>query len=244
MKLDQTIDREINKRLVAVNDLRNKLHQSSGKLSAGKLGDPVLWNVLHTLGVPKKKLEPYVLRKFARGDDVEEWLVQYIPGLIAKQFFIQYRDVVGYADGVVDTSGWDFKNGTIPLEIKSVTNASFKWMIKAKGPKTHHALQAACYALGMGVKHAVLAYVASDDYRVKCYVIDVKDYKAEVDNAIDEYNKAMKDWEEKQVLPEFKARQEWQKNPKYSPYPAFYDKPGQVMAQEVIRFLVEGGDKK
>jgi len=220
-RIDQTIDRAITDRLVKKDRLRSRLHKSSGRLSASILYYPTLWQVLHTIGIEREGIGPYVLRKFARGYHVEEWLADQIPGLIQKQMFLEYRDAIGYADTVVDTTDYDFHNGIVPNEIKSVTNAKFKWMIKKKGPDESHCLQAAFYALAMKADHALLTYVAADDYRIKCFVLDTKDYKAQVDGIIDDYQKAMKDWNEKEVLPAFKARADWQANPKYSAYPAF-----------------------
>jgi len=220
-KISQTIDRAITNRLVKKDRLRSQLHKSSGKLSASILYYPTLWQVLHTTGIKREEMEPYVLRKFARGNHVEAWLVNQIPGLIQEQKFLEYRDAIGYADTIVDTADYDFKNGIVPNEIKSVTNAKFKWMIKKKGPDESHILQVIFYALAMESKHALLTYVASDDYQIKCFVLDTADYKAQVDKIIDDYQQAMKDWKEKKVLPAFKSRAKWQENPKYSAYPAF-----------------------
>jgi len=166
-------------------------------------------------------MPPYVLRKFARGNHVEAWLAGQIPGLIQQQMFLEYREAIGYADTVVDTTDYDFHNGIVPNEIKSVTNAKFKWMIKKKGPDESHVLQAVFYALAMGADHALLTYVSSDDYQLKCFVLDTADYKTQIDGIIDEYQQAMKDWKKKKVLPAFKSRVKWQENPKYSAYPAF-----------------------
>jgi hypothetical protein len=243
IKIDQTISRAIDARLIAENQLRSKLREPSGKLSASILGDPVLWQVLHTLGYPSKSMDGYTLRKFARGNDVESWLVDFIPNLISKQLFLSYRDAIGFADAVVDSSGYDFKNGIVPVEIKSVTNANFKWVIKRNGPNDHHALQAAFYGLSMGSEHALITYVASDDYRTMSFVIDTADYKEKIDGIIDEYQEAMKAWEEKRVLPPFEPREDWQKNKKYSKFPEFDELDQQLIIKEVMEFFSKGVKK-
>ena len=214
MRIEEAINRAIDDRLVAQNKLREELHNPSGKLSASKLGDPVQWQVLHVLGVPKKELDPYTLRKFLRGNDVENWLVDFIPGLVSKQLFLEYRDVVGYADCVVDTKGYDFKLGTIPLEIKSITNANYKWLKNGSSPNESHQLQAAFYGIAMGVEQALLSYIASDDYRVRCFVIEVDDYRKKIDEIIDRYIEAKLAWEKDGVVPVFEPLEKWQESKK------------------------------
>lgn len=221
MRIEEAINRAINNRLLAQNKLREELHNPSGKLSASKLGDPVQWQILSTLGVPKKEIDPYTLRKFLRGDDVEAWLVDFIPGLVSKQLFLKYRDVVGYADAVVDTKDYDFNLGVVPLEIKSVTNANYKWIKNGSGPNENHQLQAAFYGLAMGVEQALLAYVASDDYRVKCFVVEVADYREKIDRIIDRYNEAKAIWEKEGLIPVFEPIEKWQENKKYNSFPDF-----------------------
>jgi hypothetical protein len=242
IKIDQTISRAIDARLVAENQLRNKLREPSGKLSASILGDPLLWQVLHTLGYPSKEMDPFALKKTARGNDVENWLVEFIPNLISKQLFLSYREAIGYADAVVDSKDYDFKNGIVPVEIKSVTNANFKWLIKRKGPNHHHSLQAAFYGLSMGSKHSLITYVAADDYRTMTFVIDVIDYQKEIDQIIDDYQEAMRLWEEKKVLPPFEPREDWQKNPKYAKFD-FGDMSHELITKKVIDFFSKEGVK-
>ena len=242
MKIEEAINRAIDSRLVAQNKLREKLHNSSGKLSASKLGDPVQWQILHTLGVSKKELDPYTLRKFLRGNDVESWLVDFVPGLVSKQLFLQYRDVVGYADTVVDTKDYDFNLGVVPLEIKSVTNANYKWIKKGSGPNEGHQLQAAFYGLAMEAEQALLAYVASDDYRVKCFVVEVADYREKIDGIIDRYNEAKTVWEKEGLIPVFEPVEKWQENKKYNSYSDFIGLSGKE-AGDLVRKLLEGVSK-
>jgi hypothetical protein len=56
--------------------------ERSGKISGGKLGKPTLWAVLDIIGVPDY-LDPYVLGKFKRGDDVEDRAINFLTGIKA-----------------------------------------------------------------------------------------------------------------------------------------------------------------
>ena len=237
MQLSQTISRAIKEKLRAKYELERKQHTPSGKLSAGRLGDPLQWQVLHTIGVPAKEADDYALQVFTRGDDVEEWLVKMIPGLIEKQMFLEYRNVVGYADTVIDTKDYDFKVGIVPNEIKSVKNSAYKYIVKENKPKIHHVYQAVLYGLAMGVDNVYLTYVASDDYRVLSFVLDVKDYKEEIDQIIDDYDQAMKLWKEKGLIPKFEPKQKWQANQKYNPYPKFMKLTSQEAGLKVKELL-------
>ena len=212
--LKKYIDEELLRR----NKERDKAHKSSGKLSASVLGNPLQWQILKTIGVPKKEINGYTARKFLRGNHVEDWLRDFTPNIVEKEKFVEYRNVVGYIDALVDMTGWGIPNisGTIPHEIKSVTNASFKW-IKISGAKKGHLLQACVYAMALGKKHFIINYVASDDYRVKTFLFDVKPYAKEVNEIIDAYDKQIK----LGIVPVFEAKEKWQSNEKYNNYPEF-----------------------
>jgi hypothetical protein len=222
MKIEYAIDRAIDQKLKDKSDLRKKLHTPSGKLSAGRLGHPVQWQILHAIGVPGKDIDPYTRRKFQRGDDVEKWLLSVTPGLVEKQYFLEYQNVVGYADGMVNTKDYDFPVGIIPMEIKSQKGSAFKW-IKKDGPRDSDMLQASCYALAAKTDHSLLCYVSSDDYLLKSYLIEAKQYKEEIDTIIKEYNLARKEWDKKKIIPEFESKQKWQENKQYCKYPRFTD---------------------
>src|SRR5574343_1128221 len=90
----QFLDKYIEEKLVAENEKDSLQHVSSGKLSASMLGQPTQWQVLKVIGVPGDSLEEYVTRKFARGNDVEEWLVNQMPGIVEKQKLVEYKNVV------------------------------------------------------------------------------------------------------------------------------------------------------
>lgn len=174
----------------------------SGRLSASRLGLPLQWQMLHYYKIPTAPKDEYTLRKFARGKDVEDRIMEWLaPNPEQMQVPVVYRGVVGFCDLVLE----------YPIEVKSVTNAAFKWKEKDNEPSLGHRLQGELYAKAMGYTKFGIAYVASDDYRVLCYEQEVGD---EVDKIIDEY--------EEQVslgtVPVFKAREKWQSMKEYNPY--------------------------
>jgi hypothetical protein len=216
MIIDQHLNRVVAERLIRQNKQREKTHTPSGKLSASSLGNPLQWQILKTLGVPSKELDEYTLRKFVRGNHVEDWVVSQMPGVVDKQKYVEYRGAVGYVDSLINTSeGYDFKNGIICNEVKSVTNAAFKWLMKDRTPKYGHSLQGAFYALAEGHSHFAITYVASDDYRLWMVVQETKKYQKDIDAIIDNYNQALKD----KVVPVFEPVEKWQGLPKYNNYP-------------------------
>lgn len=215
MILDTTIDSTISNVLTLINKEERKNHVSSGKLSASMLGQPLQWQILKLIGVPSKEIDEYTLRKFQRGKDVEQWVVDKMVGIKETQKFVEYKDCVGYVDALVDTKDYQFKCGVIPHEIKSVANFKFKKIERDGKADNSHELQAAFYALSLGVDHFAIDYVASDDYRIKTWVYEVKDFKKEIDGIIDEVYNTIKSG----VLPVFEPKEVWQKNPDYNNYP-------------------------
>lgn len=239
MIIDQTIERTLARKLREQNNLDRKNHISSGKLSASRLYWPLQWQILNALGVPSSESDDYSIRKFKRGDHVEEFVVSQMDGVIlpghireqevtdsgAKwneqkgQWEVFYRDVIGNIDAIVDSSDYEYKNGIIPHEIKSVVNSKFKWIEKRLSPDIGHALQSTLYALAIGTEVSIIDYVASDDYRVSSFVIPVSDYRGMVEQSIEEYDAALERWRTARVLPDLVAREEWQLNPKWASYP-------------------------
>jgi CRISPR/Cas system-associated exonuclease Cas4 (RecB family) len=210
--IDYTIERHINQKLKEINDQERSTHVSSGKLTASMLGQPLQWQILKVKGVPTKEVDGYTLRKFKRGKDVEKWLVENLPGLKETQKWVEYRGCVGMVDAIIELS-----SGVIPLEIKSVTNMKYK-NIMADGEADHgHILQACLYALALKNEHFAIVYVASDDYRIHTMVYDTKDYAQEVGDVIARFDKQLATG----VIPAFVPVGEWQKNAKYSDYPAW-----------------------
>lgn len=215
MVIDNTIDNSIGERLLKLNDIERENRISSGKLTAGMLGWPVQWQWLKVNGTKPKPPDTYLIRKFKRGNDIEDWLVSMIDGVIEKQKQVEYRDCVGVVDAVVDTTGYEHEVGVIPHEVKSVTNAKFRRV--TKGPDEHHILQACFYALALKTDWFAIDYVASDDLRVKTYVIKTSTHKHQVIKAIEEFNRAIKSKE----VPKFKAKYKWQEDKKYNMYPEY-----------------------
>jgi len=188
---------------------RSDKHTPSGKLSASMLGSPIQWQVLKALSALKEEVDDYTLGKFKRGRDVEDFIVKTLEdsGLeIEKQVECNYRDVVGYLDMLVVSEDQ-------PIEVKSVTNAAFKWISKS-GAKRGHILQGCHYALSQGYDEFSILYVASDDYRPLLFSFKTKDYEKAVDKIIDDFDRAMKE----KKIPKFEAIEKWQNEDKYNSF--------------------------
>lgn len=215
MILESFPDKYISAQLRATSELESAKHIPSGKLSASMLGQPLQWQVLKTLGVGKKEFDDYTLRKFVRGNSVEEWLLTLFPNVVSTQHEVEYRGVVGLVDAMIDTTGFDYSLGIIPYEIKSVANAKYKRISMAGSADHGHKLQAGLYALATGADQFAVCYVASDDYRILNFTYSVGEIKDEIDGIITAYDEQMKAG----VVPAFKAKEKWQENAKYNQYP-------------------------
>jgi len=217
--IDRHIDKWVTEILVSDNEVERSTHVSSGRLTAGMLGKPLQSQILKVKGVPPKEIDPYVLRKFQRGKDVEKWLVSLIPGRKEEQKEIIYRNVVGVVDAIVSTASYEFNAGIIPHEIKSVTNAKFKNIVRSGEADRGHILQACLYALALNTKHFAIDYVASDDYRIQTMVYQTIDYKDEVERIIDRFDNQLASG----IIPAFVAEEKWQENKMYADYPDWMD---------------------
>lgn len=235
MIIDNTIQNKISETLIAQNKERDANHKSSGKLSASMLGWPIQWMVLKNLGVEAAPFDEYVLRKFLRGKEVEDWLVGHIPGVISTQKFVEYQGAIGYVDALVDTKDFENKVGIIPHEIKSTTNAKFKMIEKSMAPDDPHALQAALYALALRASHFMVNYVASDDLRVLSFLVETKDYKNRVENIIKEYNEQMV----KKEIPVFTPAYPWQKNKMYNNFPEWSELTAEEIKEKMDRLNIK-----
>lgn len=207
--IDKSLDKIIANALREKQETEAKAHKSSGKLSASMLNDPLQWQILKVIGVPRFT-DDYALKKFERGKDVEKFVVDFIPNLSEKQKFVEYKDVVGYVDALA--------NG-IPHEVKSVTNLKFKRLDHQKEADMGHRLQATLYALALGADAYFIDYVASDDYRILSLCYDIEETEKIVELRIMAYNACIRD----KKVPEFESKEDWQSNPKYNPYPEFVD---------------------
>lgn len=234
IKQDNFIDREIGKRIISAAEEKEKAHKSSGKLSASKLGDPLLWQLLYVMGIPPAPVDEYTYRKFLRGNHVEDWLLNEVKPL-ERQKFAEYRGVVGYIDAVCDTASWDFPCGTIPLEVKSVSNLKFQKTVQ-EGAQRGHKLQACLYALSLNTPRFAVSYVATDDYRVHTWIFETADVKSEVDMAIETFDAALEQ-AKRGEFPKFHALEKWQESKKYNRYPNFMDLEPAEVAQKVAEIL-------
>lgn len=222
MRIEQGISRRIDQILIREDAERSALHESSRGLTASSLLSPSRQWLLKYIGIPRKTIDPYTLRKFARGRAVEDWYVDKLDKagvLVAKQKEVLYRECKGFADAIVDQSELDFKDlGIIPHEVKSVTNAHFK-RIKTTGEINHgYILQAVLYALGEGKSQCAVDVIASDDLRDHVVIFDVKDYKNEIDRLITEHQIVIENWKANHQVPDWTPREKWQDNPMYMAY--------------------------
>lgn len=204
---------KIHQSLVDKNEEKQKSRERSGKISGGKLGKPALWAVLDIIGVPDE-LDPYVLGKFQRGNDVEDRAINFLTGLdpqaikpgevvekndgiLTGKFILQkeggYRGGVGFIDLAQETSDWvyhEIKSSTKMAYDKVAASGRYKGVVNIdKGigvPYLHHALQLAYYCLGDGVTRSFLHYFNADDYRLTSFAINPLDYKEEIDKEIDD----------------------------------------------------------
>lgn len=206
MIIDNFINKFIEDDLMAENAMRESTHESSGKLSASMLYQPLRFQVLKTIGAPRKPMEPYVLGKFKRGNDVEDWYVEKLGKagvLVERQKMVEYRGVIGYVDAVVNSDLMYFKQGIMPHEVKSVTNAKLRQIAKSQGVDWHYKIQATLYALAMGTEFYAVDIVSAEDLRPNVYVFQTAELKHEVDKIISNYMEAMENWSKDRTLPKF-----------------------------------------
>lgn len=198
MKVNPHIQEVIAKKVLGEAENR----EPSGRLSASRLGWPLQWQMLHYYKVPQPPFDEYTLRKFVRGKDVENRIMQWLaPAPDRMQVPVSYKGVAGIADVILD----------YPIEVKSITNMAFKHAQK-EGAKRSHKLQGELYAKALGFDKYGVALVASDDYRVLCYEFEVG---TEVDEVIERYERQIATGQ----VPVFEAEEGWQEMKKYSVYP-------------------------
>ncbi len=226
----ESLDHGITKKLRDKDEQRTLAHMPSGKLSASMLGEPLQWQVLKGLGIGTRVVDDYVLRKFARGNDVEEWYLNAIDGIggnvtvLNRQEFVNYKGAIGYVDAMLDLSTTELSyantadrsiSQVIPLEVKSVTNAKFKRISQQLTADEQHKLQGAFYAMAQGTSHYAITYIASDDYRTLTWVFRTDEVNNKIDGIIETYNQQMASG----TVPVFKPIYDWQAKPEYNKYP-------------------------
>lgn len=218
MKINPVIEETIARKVLQAQ--AESQREPSGNLAPSRLGQPLQWQMLHYFKVPTKPIDEYTLRKFQRGNDVEDRVMKWLaPSPDKMQVPCEYRGILGYADVIID----------YPIDIKSITNMAFKYKQK-EGPSYGHKLQTEFYAKAKGYDRYGVAYVASDDYRVLCFEETVTD---EVDNVIDAY--------ERQValgtVPVFEAKEKWHAMKDYNPYPEWMGLNEAQIAEKLAEHL-------
>ena len=224
---DSWIANTINDTLIRENEEERKNHEPSGRLIASMLYMPLRVQLLKHLKVPGKPMEAYVLGKMKRGKDVEDWYVGQLDKakvLLEKQKRVEYRGVLGFVDAVVDSDKMFFKQGVMPHEVKSVTNMKLKRIDTTKEVDFHYKMQGCLYALAMGRPYYAIDIVSAEDLRPNVYVFETKELQPEVERVITAYEQAVKDWEEKQILPPFVANPnvKWTEKIEYLPFEPFW----------------------
>lgn len=238
MIIDQAINTYINQTLVEANKAREAAHEPSGKLSASMLFQPTRFQLLKSLGVPRREPDCYALGLFKRGADVEDWFVGQIDkmgALIDKQVKVEYRGVGGFADALVDSDLMQFKKGKMPHECKSVKNAKLK-RIAATGVDWHYQLQGCLYALALGTEYFAIDIVSAEDYRPTIYIFQTLDFKKDVDIIISNYDQAMINWKKDRSLPKLEVdnRVKWAINEKYAMLePFWFTEPDSVVIKKM-----------
>lgn len=212
MIIDQTMQRRVAELLLTTNEIKEMAHTPSGRLSASQLGMPLQHQILYTIGI-RKQFDEYTLRKFLRGNHVEDWYMSILKP-VKRQIEVSYKGVIGFADAIVDHKDFEFKGGEIPHEVKSVTGLKFKRIQATNRPDHNHELQGALYGLALESDYFVLDYIASDDYRILSYVLKTNDYKDEIDQIITKFDNA----KQAKVIPIFEAREKWMADEKYNSY--------------------------
>lgn len=220
-------------------DLRNKIdavllaeHKkekegriSSGKLTASILGDPLQWQVLKVLGAPTKPFDAYSLGVFARGKQVEDWIVGMMDAQ-QTQVEVNYRNCLGFVDAIVDG---------IPHEVKSVKNSKFARITQENKPQRGHVLQACFYAMALKAEKFCIDYVATDDFRTMSFEIPTIEYSSEVDDIISRFEAQMAS----KTIPNFEAIEKWQATPEWNKYPNFAPQDTEQIDADGNRFIAK-----
>lgn len=225
------IDTFIGRQIKAENEAKQAEHISSGRLSASMLGQPLQWQILHHYGIKGRAIDEYTLRKFVRGEEVEEWFLNRLPFVTDRQVKVEYRGCIGYIDAMMDTADHDWKLGIIPHEIKSVANSKFKRIMEERRPDRGHKLQAGYYALGTGAKHFAVDYIAADDLRILTFIFETKEVEAEINAIIDKYDAQVA----KGTIPVFEAVEAWHANKLYNSYDAYMKLAEEISPDLIVK---------
>lgn len=240
---DQWINRKINENRFEDNKKHREAHEPSGKLSASMLFQPLRFQVLKTIGLPRAEFDAYTLGVFDKGNRVEARFVESMRrngGIVEdvavaekhgltwdkdkKQFLSVYRDSIGYVDAVANTDIMESKLGIMPWEVKSVTSYKYKHIKKAGGIDWHYQLQACQNALGMNSDYYGVVIISKEHDDPHVNIFRTRELKRDVDQIISRYGEAMDNWRKDRTLPKFEVdpRAKWAGNPKYAMYDEFY----------------------
>lgn len=215
--------------LVAKNKQKELEHTRSGYLSASRLWKSTLENCLSLLDVKGLEIDAYALGVFARGNQVEDWIVEQFNemGLLERyQTEVTYITPDGYK--VVGIEDCKFKGEDMPTEIKSIKNSQFKYL-DLEGAKMAHKLQACVYALAGGYDKFRVLYVSAEDFRLKEFILFTADYK----DKVIELAKDVYDALNNKTLPAFKPLDDFMASKKYTEYCSYPAWLGRYKEKEV-----------
>ena len=187
---------------------------SAGRLSASALGWPLQWQILKALGHPGKDPDVYALAKFARGKDVERFILDVLKPPVTQQALDD-----GAIVGILDAYWPDER---CPVEVKSVSNMKYKRVVRQGGPDRSHALQAAWYGQALHTDEFCVLYVASDDYRVMSYVGQTASFINDLRLIVATFQTQFA----LGTVPTFQPLEKWHSMEQYNPYPDFVHFPG------------------
>lgn len=239
------IEKEVNNYLRNKNETERNKHVSSGYLSASRLDKSTLENVLYLIGVPPLELTDYSLKVFARGNQVEDWVVGLFEELeLVERSQTELEYVTPKGHKIVGIEDVKFKGEDFPTEVKSIKNSAFKYL-DIEGAKLGHILQACTYALAEGKEKARVLYIAADDFRTKSFIVKVEDYKELIDSLAEKTYNAIRDGK----LPEFKPITDFQKLELYKEYTSYPEWLGQyhegtIPSKTVRKGVVREGTRK
>lgn len=240
MKLTYKFDQALIQAMVA----EQRREEPSGRMSASRLTWPTQWQILWKLKVPPSqedwevkpnKINTLHFRHFARGKQCEDWLEKTMPPMKAQEE-VHYRGWVGYADRI-DTGSLFGVDSAVVTEVKSVkADKWYKMFVNpGDGPQYDHVLQANFYAMGLNLPQYVVCYLRSDTMETRTYLYNVDEYRKDVDEQIDLYDQAV----DSGTIPVFKAKVEYQKNPKYNMYSEYMDWTPKQLQELYNKYVLE-----
>lgn len=190
-------------------------HIPSGKLSAGQLAKPLLWQILKSIGVPAREIDFYTRMTFERGHQVEAGFIRDMREKMGidveeQQQNVEYRGVVGKIDAKFK---WEDK--PYLLEIKSVKYAKYKRIEEEVDEQ--YRLQATLYGMALKMDNIAIAVIDTQTLIPKMFYGNRTEHSRQIEGIIDAYNTAIK----RKFMPVFEPTYKWQSKPEYQDYPEF-----------------------